>query len=299
MDIKGIVPAMVTPFDEAEAVNEFALRQLVNYLIGGGIHGLFPVGSQGEFYALSPDEKELIWSVVVEETAGRVPIYAGTAAIATRDVIDLNKRAERAGINAVSILTPFFITPSQEELYRHYMAIADATILPVLLYNNPSRTGGLSLSVDLVARLAKHPNIVGIKDSSGDLSLAVEYIERTPADFSVLMGRDTLIYAGLLHGAKGAIAATANVAPSLVAEIYHAHMDGKPELALAAQNRLAPLRRAFGLGTFPMVIKEALNLIGVPVGPARSPVGAMSLENREKLRVILREMALLPEIAYQ
>ena len=110
MDIKGIIPAMVTPFDEEEALNEGALRQLVNHLIEGGVHGLFPVGSQGEFYALTAEEKERVWEIVVAETAGRVPVYAGTAAITTQEVIALNKRAERVGIDAVSILTPFFVT---------------------------------------------------------------------------------------------------------------------------------------------------------------------------------------------
>jgi 4-hydroxy-tetrahydrodipicolinate synthase len=291
MKIHGIIPAMVTPFHADESLNEDVLRQLVNHLIAGGVHGLFPTGSQGEFYALTPDEKQRVWEIVVDEAAGRTPVYAGTGAITTREVIALNKRAERAGIQAVSVLTPMFINPTQDELYHHYIAIADATSLPVLLYNNPGRTG-VHLSADLVGRLAEHPNIAGVKDSSGDLSLTLEYLRQTEEvrqtkDFAVLMGRDTLIYAGLLHGTAGAIAATANVAPALVVAIYEAFIAGDLERALAAQNALAPLRQAFALGTFPGVIKYALALLDIPAGPARGPVGALSPENYEKLRQIL------------
>ncbi|HEY64917.1 MAG TPA: 4-hydroxy-tetrahydrodipicolinate synthase [Caldilineae bacterium] len=296
MEFKGIIPAMVTPLDRDEELNEAALRQLVNHLIDGGVHGLFPVGSQGEFYGFTPDEKQRIWEIVVEETAGRVPVYAGTGAITTREVIALNKRAERAGVNAVSVITPYFIHPSQEELYRHYVAIAEATTLPVILYNNPGRTGGVNLSADLVARLAEHPNIVGIKDSSGDFSLTAEYIRNTGDDFAVLLGRDTLIYAGLVHGAKGSITATANVVPSLVVEIYEAFIAGDLDRALQAQLRLAPLRLAFGLGTFPVVVKEALEMIGILAGPARSPVGPMSQANRDKLKAVLQEMGVLERV---
>lgn len=290
MEIKGIIPAMVTPLDTKEELNERALRQLVNYLIDGGVHGLFPVGSQGEFYSLSQEEKQRIWEIVVEESDGRVPVYAGTGAITTREVIALNKLAVQAGVDAVSVITPFFITPSQEELYRHYVAIAEATNLPVLLYNNPGRTGGVNLSADLLARLAEHPNIVGIKDSSGDFSLTIEYLRRTGDDFAVLLGRDTLIYAGLLHGAKGSISATANVVPELVVEIYQAFMEDERTRALSAQKQLAPLRLAFSLGTFPVVVKEALDCIDIPAGPARRPVGPISQDNREKLKEILHEL---------
>jgi 4-hydroxy-tetrahydrodipicolinate synthase len=290
MKIHGIIPAMVTPFNADESLNEDALRQLVNHLITNGVHGLFPTGSQGEFYALTPDEKQRTWEIVVDETAGRVPVYAGTGAITTREVITLNKRAERAGIQAVSVLTPMFISPTQDELYRHYVAIADATTLPVLLYNNPGRTG-VHLSADLVGRLAEHPNIAGVTDSSGDLSFTLDYLRQTDRNrFAVLMGRDTLIYAGLLHGAVGAIAATANVAPALVVAIYEAFIAGDLDRALAAQNALAPLRQAFALGTFPGVIKYALTLLGIPAGPARGPVSALSSENFEKLKRLIEEI---------
>ena len=289
---KGIIPAMVTPFSKEGKINVAALRKLTNYLIEGGVHGLFPVGSQGEFYALTYEEKKLVIETVVEEARGRVPVYAGTGAITTREAIGLTKMAEAAGVSAVSVLTPFFIHPNETELFEFYSAIAKSTQLPVLLYNNPGRTG-VNISANFVVRASKVENIVGIKDSSGDLTLTAEYIRRTGETFSVLAGRDTLIYGTLCYGGKGAIAATANVAPKVIVEIYEAFMAGDHKKALAAQYRLAPLRLAFDLGTFPVVIKEALNLIGIDAGVGISPVGGMKPEAKEELKEILKEMELL------
>ncbi len=289
---KGIIPAMVTPVTPDGKINGQALRKLTNYLIDGGVHGLFPVGSQGEFYALTFEEKKRVIEIVVEEARGRVPVYAGTGAITTREVVALTKMAEGAGVSAVSILTPFFIRPNEEELFEHYRMVAKATRLPVLLYNNPQRTG-VPISADFVVRASKIENIIGIKDSSGDLTLTSEYIRRTGNKFSVLAGRDTLIYGTLCYGGKGAIAATANVAPKVVVEIYEAFQAGDWKRSLEAQFRLAPLRLAFDLGTFPVVIKEALNLLGIDAGVGIAPVGGISSKAKEDLKETLRNMKLL------
>jgi 4-hydroxy-tetrahydrodipicolinate synthase len=289
---KGIIPAMVTPVTPDGKINAEALRKLTRYLIDGGVHGLFPVGSQGEFYALTFEEKKRVIEVVVEETRGRVPVYAGTGAVTTREAIALTKMAEEAGVSAVSILTPFFIKPNEEELFEHYTAIAKTTRLPILLYNNPQRTG-VNISAEFVARASQVKNIVGIKDSSGDLTLTSEYIRRTGGAFSVLAGRDTLIYGTLCYGGKGAIAATANVAPKVIVEIYEAFQKGDLKSSLEAQFRLAPLRLAFDLGTFPVVIKEALNLIGIDAGVGVPPVGGITPKAKEELKEILRNMGLL------
>jgi 4-hydroxy-tetrahydrodipicolinate synthase len=288
---KGIIPAMVTPVTSSGKINVKALQKLTNYLIKGGVHGLFPVGSQGEFYALTFEEKKRVIEVVVEETRGRVPVYAGTGAVTTREAIALTKMAEKAGVSAVSILTPFFIRPNDEELFEHYKKIAKATRLPVLLYNNPQRTG-VPISADFVVRASKIENIVGIKDSSGDLTLTSEYIRRTGKNFSVLAGRDTLIYGTLCYGGKGAIAATANVAPKVVVEIYEAFQAGDWKRSLEAQFRLAPLRLAFDLGTFPVVIKEALNLMGIDAGVGIPPVGGITPKAKADLKGILMHLGL-------
>jgi len=291
---KGVIPAIVTPMNKDESINESAFRKLLNYLIDNGVHGVFIIGSQGEFYALTKEEKIRLMEIAVEEVNGRVPVYAGTGGITTREVIELNDAAEKIGVDAVSIITPYYISPTQEELYEHYVKIAKATKLPVLLYNNPARTNGVKIDPKTVEKLAEIDNIVGIKDSSGDLTTTSDYIRRTKdKNFHVLAGRDTLILATLLYGGAGSIAATANVAPRLVASIYDHFVKGDLENAKRAQEELTPLRLAFELGTFPVVIKEALNMIGIEAGPARGPIKEMSEEKRVELRKVLQGMKLL------
>lgn len=257
------------------------------------MHGLFPVGSQGEFFSLTPEEKRTVLKIVIDEAAGRVPVYAGTGAVTTRETVDLTRMARDLGVSAVSVITPYFIVPTQQELMQHFLTVAKAVPdLPLLLYSNPDRTG-VAMPPATVKELAGVENIVGIKDSSGDMSLSGEYIRVTRGmNFHVLAGRDTLIYATLCYGGTGSITATANVDPRVPVEIYEAFVAGDHKRALDAQYRLAPLRIAFGLGTFPVVIKEALNMIGIEAGPAVPPVGPMSRENREKLKKILEEMGL-------
>lgn len=290
---RGIIPAMVTPLTAEGGINEKVLRRFIDYLIEGGSHGLFVVGTTGEFYGLTPEEKRDLFAITVDQTRGRVPVYAGTGAITTRETILLTRYAEEARVDAVSVLTPMFISPSQAELIRHYRAIAHSTGLPILLYNNPPKTG-VNLTAGAVASLADEKNIVGIKDSSGDFTLSLEYLRLTRGkDFHVLMGRDTLIFAGLCHGGVGSIAACANVAPRLVADIYDKYQLGDFSGALEAQFRLAPLRIAFNLGTFPAVIKESLLLLGIDTGPCMEPVGPMSDDERKKLRQVLIEMGLM------
>ena len=291
---KGIIPAMVTPIDEKGRINESALRKLTNHLIDGGSHGLFPVGSQGEFFSLTFEQKKEIIRIVVGETRGRVPVYGGTGAVTTREAIETTKMAQDLGVSAVSVITPYFLVPSQKELIARYTAVAKACPnLPILLYSNPDRTQ-VPFPVSTVLELAAVDNIIGIKDSSGDMSMTGEYIRLTRGmNFHVLMGRDTLIYAALCYGASGSICATANVDPRVPVEIYEAFVAGDHKRALDAQFRLAPLRVAFGFGTFPVVVKEALSMIGIEAGPAIPPIGPMTEENREKLRKVIADMGML------
>lgn len=291
---KGIIPAMVTPIDETGRIKEASARKLVNHLIDGGVHGLFPVGSQGEAFSLTFEQKKEIIRIVIDETRDRVPVYAGTGAVTTRETIETTKMAQDLGVSAVSVITPYFIIPNQKELIAHYTAIAMACpALPVLLYSNPDRTQ-VPFPISTVLELATVDNIIGIKDSSGDMSLTGEYIRLTQGmNFHVLMGRDTLIYAALCYGAAGSICATGNVDPRVPVEIYEAFIAGDHKRALDAQFRLAPLRVAFGLGTFPVVVKEALTMIGIDAGPAVLPIGPMTPENREKLRKVISDMGML------
>jgi len=290
---KGIIPAMVTPLKKDGSLNSSGLRKLINYLIDGGSHGIFTAGTTGEFYGLTPREKQRIFEIAVEETNRRVPVYAGTGAITTAESITLSEIAEASGVDAVSILTPMFISPSQEELFQHYKAIAQATRLPILLYNNLPKTG-VNIAPATVERLADIDNIVGVKDSSGDFTTTSEYIRRTrEKGFCVLAGRDTLIHACLCYGGHGAIAACANIAPRICADIYDKYMAGDLKGSLEAQFAIAPLRLAFTLGSFPTVIKEGLEMLKIDVGPCKAPISPMSPGEREKLRAILIQMRLL------
>lgn len=290
--IHGVIPPLITPIDSHERVDQKALCGIIDHVLKGGVHGVFVLGTTGEFYGLSLDEKKRAVETAIAHVNGRVPVYAGASAITTRECVTFARMAEQAGAQAVTVLTPMFITPNESELYDHFAAIASSTSLPVLLYNNPDRTG-INMSAQLIERLADIPNIVGVKDSSGDMTLSSEYIRRTRGKtFRVLAGRDTLILAILVYGGYGCVAATSNVAPELVVEIYDKYQAGDIPGALEAQYRLAPLRVAFNLGSFPVVIKDALNLLGIPAGDPIKPIGHCTEQNMDKLRQILVDMGL-------
>ena len=290
----GIIPPIITPFTAEGKVDFPMLRKMTNHLIENGVHGVFPLGTTGEFYAFSNDEVREIFKTVKEEAAGRVPVYGGANHITTRGVIELLGICEEVGVDAVSVLTPMFVTQTQDELYTYYKTIASATNLPIILYNNAPKTN-VTITPATVAKLSEIDNIVGAKDSTGDMTNATEYIRLTRGNdnFSVLMGRDTLIYAGLCHGAAGSIAATSNVAPRLVADIYDKFMAGDIKGSLNAQFELAPLRLACAMGTFPAVIKEGLVQQGINVGKCLEPIGELTADEKEKLRAVLKNMGLV------
>lgn len=290
---KGIIPAMVTPLTAEGRLNKDAFRKFINFLIAGGLHGIFVSGTTGEFYGLSAEEKQEMFEIAVQEVGGRVPVYAGTGAITTKECIRLTQLAEKCGADAVSVLTPMFISPTQEELYQHYKSIAACTRLPVLLYNNLPKTG-VTITPATVERLSDIDNIAGVKDSSGDFTLTSEYIRRTRGKgFAVLSGRDTLIHACLCYGGSGSIAACANIAPRICADIYDKFVAGDRAGSLEAQFAITPLRLAFTLGSFPTVIKEGLKLLGIDAGPCMGPIGPMSDGEKKELRTILQQMGLL------
>ncbi len=290
----GIIPPIITPFTPDGKFNEPVFRQMINHLIEEGVHGIFPLGTTGEFYAFTNEEVRNILSVAVEEARGRVDVYAGANHITTRGTIELIKIAEEVGVDAVSVLTPMFISQSQEEVYEFYRIIAESTKLPILIYNNKPKTN-VTVEPKTVARLAKIKNIIGVKDSTGDFTNTEEYLRLTKdeGNFHVLLGRDTLIYAGLCYGAVGAIASCANVAPRIAADIYDKYIDGDLAGALEAQYTLAPLRIACNMGTFPAVIKEGLVQEGFQVGKCLEPIAELKPEEKEALRKVLKEMNLI------
>jgi 4-hydroxy-tetrahydrodipicolinate synthase len=291
--IKGVIPPVVTPVNENDQVDEVVFRQIIEHVIAGGVHGVFALGSNGEFYGLDYNEQKRVIEIAVDQVKGRVPVYAGIGAITTKESVRLAKMAEESGTQAITVLPPMFISPNEEELYQHFLTIAESTSLPILIYNNPDRLK-VNISANLVERLADIPNIVGAKDSSGDLTLTSEYIRRTrDKGFKVMAGRDTMILGTLVYGGVGCVAATANIAPKLVVQIYDTFMAGDIQGSLEAQYKLAPLRVAMGLGSWPVVTKDAMNLIGFQAGEPIKPNTSCSEVNMTKLKNILANMGLL------
>ncbi|WP_019154015.1 dihydrodipicolinate synthase family protein, partial [Robertmurraya massiliosenegalensis] len=199
--MEGIITAMLTPFDENQRIDEEVTRNHVNRLINEGVHGLFILGTNGEFFSMSSDEKVEYAKIVVDEVNGRIPVCAGTGAINTNETIELTKRMEQVGVDSVSVLTPYLMTISQKELLNHYKRIAVATKLPMIIYHMPGRTNN-TLTPDTVAELSKISNIVGIKDSTGNFDQILKFIEATEEDFAVYSGADSLILWTLMAGGK-------------------------------------------------------------------------------------------------
>ncbi len=271
--IKGVIPPIVTPTDENDRIKEPVQREIVDHIIKGGVHGILALGSNGEFYGLDPEEQERSGQIIIDQAAGRVPVYFGIGSITTRECVRWAKKAEELKADAISVLHPMFLGPNDEEMYQHFKAVAEATSLPVLIYNNPDRMR-CGVSAPLLERLADIPNIVGVKESSGDMTLTAEFIRRTRdkgKDFKVIAGRDILILSTLVYGGAGTVASSANIVPELVVEIYNKFMAGDMAGALDAQYRLAPMRMAYNLSSFPVVTKDYMRLLGFDMGEPIKP----------------------------
>ncbi len=271
--IKGVVVPMITPIDADELIDEKKIREQVDYVIDGGVTGILLYGSNGEFYVIEEDEMERGLKIVVDQAAERVPVYFGIGAISTKKAIRLAKMAVANGAASVSILQPMFLKPTKDELFRHFKAIADAIPeTPVLLYNNPGRVG-YTLAADLVAKLAHEvPNIVGMKDTSGDITQTSEFIRMNrDVNFKVFGGKDTLLYASMCHGAVGGVCTAANFMPELITDVYNKYVAGDLEGSLEAQFKLNPVRLSMDGASFPVAAKDMANLRGRDIGVPYTP----------------------------
>lgn len=287
MEIKGIITAMVTPFDENQKINETAARQLVDKLIGQGVHGLFILGTNGEFHVLSDDEKVAFAKIVIDQANHRVPVYVGAGACGTQETIKLAQRMEAVGADALSVISPYFIAPTQQELAEHYRKVAEAVNIPIIMYNIPKNTG-INIEPETVKSLIGVKNIAGIKDSSGNMENMQGYIDAgAGTDFVVLVGSDSKILPALKIGAAGAIAGTSNVIAELDVSIYENYLKGNMEAAEQAQKDIDVLRGVLKLGTVPSVMKRAVTLLGINVGDARYPVSKLPAEADEKIKEAL------------
>ena len=294
--IKGVVVPILTPVDEAERIDEKRFRRQIDYVINGGLHGILVFGSNGEFYQVEEDEMERGLKIALDQAAGRVPVYFGIGAISTKKCVRLAKMAADSGAAAVSVLQPMFLKPTQEELFRHFKTIADAIPeTPVLLYNNPGRVG-YGMTAALICRLAHEvPNIVGMKDTSGDMTLTEEFIRMNrDVDFKVFGGKDTLLYVSLCVGAVGGVCTAGNFMPELICDIYNKYITGDFRGAMEAQFRLNPVRLAMDGASFPVAAKDMANLRGLDVGSPYlpslpTPEGPVT----EKFRTVMRQAGLI------
>jgi len=287
----GAMTALVTPFRDGE-VDTRALEALVEAQIAGGINALVPCGSTGEAATLTHEEHLAVVRAVVRAARGRVPVIAGTGSNSTAEAIRLTRGAEEAGADAALLISPYYNKPTQDGIYRHYAAVADATGLPLILYNIPGRTGS-NITPDTIARLARLPNIAGVKEASGNLAQVLEIIDESGADFGIYSGDDILTLPIMAAGGHGVIAVGANLMPRAYVELTDALLAGDLERARMQNHRLLPLMMALTLEVNPIPVKTALAMMGQCADEFRLPLTPMSPGARVRLEDVLREYELV------
>jgi len=288
---RGVLPALVTPFRNGE-VDEEAFIRLVERQIAGGVHGLVPVGTTGETATLSHDEHRRVVELCVKTAAGRVPVVAGAGSNSTEEAIELTRHAKAIGADAALVVTPYYNRPSQEGLYAHYRAINDAVQIPVLVYNVPSRTS-VDISNETLARLATLPNIVGIKDATGDMARASFQRLMCGEDWVMLSGNDDAALGYLAHGGHGCISVTCNVAPEQCSAFYNDALSGQWQGALYAQDRLIRLHKALFADASPSPTKFALAQLGLCSEEARLPIVPCSEAARTEVVAAMRDAGVI------
>ncbi|MFG3796594.1 4-hydroxy-tetrahydrodipicolinate synthase [Bacillus licheniformis] len=282
MNFGNIATAMVTPFDKNENIDFQKLSKLIDYLLNNGTDSLVVAGTTGESPTLSEEEKVALIQYSVKEAAGRAPIIAGTGSNNTKASIKLTKKAEEAGADAVMLVTPYYNKPSQEGMYRHFRAIAEETSLPVMLYNVPGRTAA-SLAPETTIRLAEIPNIIAIKEASGDLDAITKIVAETPEDFAVYSGDDSLTLPALSVGARGIVSVASHIIGPEMQEMIKQYTEGNTAQAALIHQKLLPLMKGLFAAPNPSPLKTALQLKGLDVGSVRLPL--IPLNEDERLRL--------------
>jgi 4-hydroxy-tetrahydrodipicolinate synthase len=288
---RGVLPALVTPFRDGQ-VDEDAFVRLVERQIAGGVHGLVPVGTTGESATLSHDEHRRVVELCVRTAAGRVPVIAGAGSNSTSEAIELVRHAKAIGADGALVVTPYYNRPSQEGLYAHYAAVNEAVQLPVLVYNVPGRTS-VDIANETLARLAKLPNIVGIKDATGDLARASQQRLLCGEGWVMLTGDDPTALGYMAHGGHGCISVTANVAPEQVSAFFNDAMTGQWQGALYGQDRLIRLHKALFTDASPAPTKFAMAHLGLCSEEARLPIVPASEASRTEVLAAMRDAGVL------
>jgi len=296
----GVMPALVTPFNKDESINEEYLRNLINHLIEQGVTGLVPVGTTGEFVNMTSEERLKVIEIVVDETNGRVPVIAGTGETGTKLVIDATKAATDIGADAVLIVTPYYLKPKAKGLYDHYYTITEKTNIPIVLYNIPACIG-LELPWTVVEDLIDIENIVAIKDSSGDYKYFSALLEKVSDKISVLIGWDENVLGALAGGAAGCILGSANIFPKIWLEIYNHVKNNRLEEAQILQKKVQKIARLL-INSGALGVKSCLNMMNIPVGKTRQPIvlgDSLSYEIKDELRVELEKLGLIEKTEIQ
>jgi len=289
---QGSIVALVTPFRNGK-VDEAKLRELVNIHVAQGTDGIVPCGTTGESPTLSHDEHKRVVEVVIDAARGRLPIIAGTGSNATSEAIDLTAHAKKAGATAALVVNPYYNRPTQEGLYRHFRAVAEAVDIPIIVYNIAGRTA-VNVETDTMARLVRDcPSIVGVKEASGSLDQMTQVILACGPDFSVLSGDDNITLPLMSVGGRGVISVIANVVPRETAEMTHAALAGDWKLARELHLKLFPLSRAMFIETNPIPVKETMALMGMIEPEFRLPMCRMSEANRARLLAVLEPFGLV------
>lgn len=289
---QGSLVALITPMRPDGSLDEKAFVEFVAWQIAEGTEGLIPVGTTGESPTLTHAEHKRVVELCIATAAGRVPVIAGAGSNSTAEAIDLTRHAHQAGADAALVVTPYYNKPTQEGLYRHYMAIADAVDLPIIIYNIPPRSV-VDMSVETMARLAKHPNIVGVKDATANLARPVHTRLACGPDFVQLSGEDHTAVAYLAAGGHGCISVTANVAPRLCAAMHRAWAEGRLAEAIAIQDRLTPVHDAMFCEASPGPVKVAASLLGLAGDTCRLPLAPVADETRVRVKAALLGAGLL------
>ena len=289
---KGSLVALITPLRPDGSVDEKALASFVDWQIREGTHGVVPVGTTGESPTLSHDEHKRVVEITIAVAAGRVPVIAGAGSNSTDEAIDLTRHARQAGADAALVVTPYYNKPTQEGLYLHYMAIADAVDLPIIIYNIPPRSV-VDMSVETMARLAKHRNIIGVKDATANLARPLHTRRACGEAFCQLSGEDHTALAFLAAGGVGCISVTGNVAPRLISAMHSAWQEGRLAEAMAIQDRLVPLHDALFAETSPGPVKYAASLLGHTSEKCRLPLAPCFDPTKARVRAAMTGLGLL------
>lgn len=290
--LRGCGTAIITPFKGDESLDEAALRRFIEFQITGGVDFLVACGTTGESVTMSADEQARVVELTVESVAGRIPVVAGAGGYNTREVIEKIHRYEHLGADAILSVTPYYNKPTQEGLYQHYRVIAEATTLPIILYNVPGRTG-CNMEPETVARLTKIKNIVGTKEASGNISQIAEIASLVDESFKIFAGDDSVVLPVAALGGVGVISVASNLLPRLVSDLCHASIEGRWEEARKLNRQLTPIFKAMFIESNPVPVKTALAMTGMIEEVYRLPMAPMSKTNRAKLEQVLAEAGVL------